>query len=89
MTNTNKIPYAADYIQLTFSGRQYQSLDEMIPVVARAYAKRDFHTMRMLANNLKINLTDVELADQLIAVKSEMIYESISKKLGQINLFAA
>ena len=89
MTQTTKIPYAASYTNLTFAGKQYQSLDELVPIVATAYAKRDFHTVQLLASNLSLDISDKELADQLIAVKSEMIYESISKKLGQTNLFAA
>ncbi len=89
MTNTTNIPYSASYTNLTFAHKQYQSLDELVPIVARAYAKRDFHTVQMLVNNLKLDISAKELADQLIAVKSEMIYESVSKKLGQVNLFAA
>ena len=89
MTQTTKIPYAANYTELTFAGKQYQSLDELVAAVSKAYAKRDFHTVKMLANNLKLNITEKELAEHLIAVKSEMIYKSINKKLGQTNLFAA
>jgi len=85
----NKTNTRVDYTSLTYRGRQYVSLDAMIPVVASDYAKRDFTTATLLAQSLGVDVTREELAELLIDIKASMIRSAIAEKTKNSNLFKA
>ena len=83
------IRQGADYTALTFAGKQYDTLDDVVNAAARSYARKDFKTALLLTESLDIEIDTSALFEQLIEVKKILIYDAISHKIINNQLIAS